>query len=426
MIGDAIRKVFSSKVFYVVFSLLLAVVLWIFVEINENQSIRHTIEGVPVVYVNEDIFRDRNLVIASPPQTVTLTFDCSRNIASRLKNSTVTAAVDLQNIKTNGSYLMSYTIVYPQGVTSNDISRTTRSVTNITLSVDILHERQIPVEVFYNGGTSSADFVAESPEFSPQTITVFGPEAVISKIVKARVPIIRENLSTTYTEDLPFILIDEDDNELAESRYEALTFDRDTVRVTVPISLIKDVALHIELVYGAGATPQNTIVTIDPPTISISGDPDAISDYNTIVLGTIDTTRFDSAYADNFQIAIQNNFTNVSNVTEALVTVEVRGLEIRHLSVTNLHVVNTPRELEATIITQSVDVKLRGSREDLERLNNDDPESTETPLSIWVTADLSDYSAGTAAVPARVRFDGEAGEMGAIGDCRITVRLVKT
>jgi len=426
MIGESLKKIFSSKAFYIVFSLIFAAVLWIYVEINENRPVQHRIEGVQIEYQNEDVFRDRNLVITSrSPQTVTLTVDCSRSVAARLNNRTVTAVVDLQNINSNGSYFQPFTIVYPEGVSTNDISRTTRSVPSIMLSVDILHERQIPVEALYNGGTSSSDFIAETPEFSPQTITVFGPEAVISQIKKAKVPIIRENLSTTLTEDFPFVLIDMDDEELSDDLYESLTFDNDRVKVTVPISLLKEVALHVELVYGAGATAQNTIVSIDPPLISLSGDPEAISDYNSITLGTIDVTRFDLMQASMFPIIIQNTFTNVSNVTEALVTVEVRGLEIKHLSVTNLHVINEPRDLDAMIITQSVDVKLRGSKEDLDRLNTDDLESIDTPLNVRVVADLTDYSTGTSMVPARVYIDGDVGDIGAIGDYRITVRLVK-
>ena len=426
MIGKIFDKIFSSKIFYIVFSLLIAAVLWIYVELNENRIIPHRIENIPVEFINEDVFRDRNLMISGHEQkTITLTVDCTRSVSSRLTNRTVTAVVDLSAITSNGNYLQPYTIVYPQDVGSGDVSRPTKSVEYIALDVDIMHDRIIPVEVIYNGGTASSEFIAEKEEFSPQYVTVFGPEAVVSRIDKAKVIIIRENLSTTYRDELPFVLIGDDGQELDSDSFDSLTFDQDRIRVTVPISMLKQVALQVELMYGAGATAQNTFVTIDPPSISVSGDPDTVSDYNIINLGTIDVSRFDSSYADTFPIVIQNAFTDVSNIKEALVTVEVRGLEIKHLSITNIHVVNTPRDLEAIIISQSVDVRIRGKREDLDRLTADSSEEIGAPLSVRVVADISDYSAGTARIPARVHIDGDVGDIGAVGDCRITVSLVR-
>ena len=424
MISRVLSKIFSSRVFYIIFSLLIATVLWMYVEINENRSITRSIEGIEIVYLNEDIFRDRDLVISERyPQTVALTIDCPRSVASRLNSRNVTAIVDLANITANGYYSLPYTIEYPADISSDSISRPTRSVEYITMTIDIMHKRDIPVEVIYNGGTASSDYIAEAPEVSPQKITVFGPEAIVSRISRAKVQIVRENLSTTYTDELPFTLIDIDGDEIDDMS--SLTFNQDKVRVTVQINMLKQVALQIELLYGAGATAQNTLVSIDPPFITISGDPEAISDYNNINLGTIDVTRFDALNAVMFPIVIQNAFTDVSNIKEALVTVEVRGLEIKHLSVSNIHVVNVPRDLEPVIITQSVDIKIRGTKEDLDKLTQDDFDDIDIPLNIRVVADMSDYNAGTYVVPARVNIDGDVGDIGPIGDCKITVSLIR-
>lgn len=426
-VSEMLSRIFSSRVFYIIFSLIISAVLWMYVEINENSPVTHRIDNIPIEFLNEDVFHDRNLVIASiSPQTITLTLDCPRSVASRLNSKTVTASVDLANISSNGYYPQPYTIVYPSDVNTDLISRTTRSVGRISMTIDIMHKRDIPVEVSYNGGTSSSEYIAETPDFNPKVITVFGPEAIVSQIERARVPIVRENLSTTYTDDLEFVLIDKDGEELEDSAYAPLTFSQDTIRVTVPISMLKEVSLTVDFVYGAGATQQNTKYVVNPPFITISGDPDAISDVNSIFLGTIDVTKFDYSYSEAFPIIVQNTFKNESNVLEALVSVDVLGLEIKHLSVTALRVVNTPRDLEPYIITQSVDVRIRGVREELDRLTfQGDMEGLTSPLNIRVVADLSGYSSGSQVVPARVYIDGDFGDIGAIGDYKITVSLRK-
>ncbi|MDR0491683.1 MAG: hypothetical protein LBH28_10620, partial [Oscillospiraceae bacterium] len=137
--------------------------------------------------------------------------------------------------------------------------------------------------------------------------------------------------------------------------------------------------------------------------------------YNSIQLSTIDLTTFDYSNTYSFPIAIQNGFVNESGETEALVSVQVLGVAIEHFSVTALHTVKTPPGLIPTVITQSVDVKVRGKPDDLAKI---------TPSNIMIVADLTDYSPGTSVIPAKVRFDSDiVGDFGAIDEYSLTVRL---
>ncbi|MCL1835723.1 MAG: hypothetical protein FWG48_06125 [Oscillospiraceae bacterium] len=417
MIGVKLNRVFSSKPFYIAFSLLVSIVLWMFVEISENRDVPFeiVIDSDYFEFLGEEIFNDRGLVIASTvTRAVTLRGEAPRSVVSKLSNRSVSLTVDLSEIRSEGPAYLEYNIVYPSDVDSSLITRMSPSVGRVALTVDVMHYRDIRVDVIYNGGTSSAEFLAKTPEWSPQVITVYGPEAIVSRIDKAVVPIPRENLATTYNADLSFVLIDNESEELEEAQYNALSFSQDTVHVTVPISMIKDVNLTVELVYGAGATEQNTRVTVHPAFVTVSGDPDAVMDYNSITLTAIDVTKFGSTYTDMYPIILQNGFTNESAVTEALVTVEVLGLEIKHLSVSTLFAINVPRDMKATVITQSTDVMLRGERASLENI---------TAENIWVTADMSDHDPGTYVVPARIYMDSDISDVGAIGSCTVTVRI---
>ncbi|MDR0489995.1 MAG: hypothetical protein LBH28_01945, partial [Oscillospiraceae bacterium] len=283
MIGKKLNKVFSSKVFFIVFALILSVVLWMYVEINENQDMEKTIEFDSFVFLNEDIFNDRNFFITSmDPENVSLKIECPRLVAKSLDKNTVSLTVDLSKITSEGYTPLSYSVVYPNGVDTSQIRNQTKSVESIAFNVDIRKEREIRVEVPYNGGTASSELLAKAPEFEPQTITVSGPESVISRIRAAVVPIMRERLETTYVDDLPFILVDENDEELDETAVSTLKFSHDRIHVTIPVSTVKTVALTVNYIYGAGATANNIRDVIDPPFVTISGDPDAIADYNSI------------------------------------------------------------------------------------------------------------------------------------------------
>jgi len=417
MLRGKLKKIFSSNVFYIVFSLVVSIALWMFVDISVHQDVFHPVPNVPVIFHNEDILRDRGLLIASHfPQTVTLTFDCPRSAASRLTVPPLAVEIDLANITSTGTSQVSYDIKYPEDFDEGVINRESKSVDRISLIVDRVSDTPVPVRVSYKGGTASEDLIAGAEEYDPQTIIVSGPKEIISRIASAYVPITRENLSSTYTDDLDFVLLDENGDELDESLLELVTPSHDKIRVTIPISLSKVIPLTVELMHGAGSTEQNTIVTIEPSFITVAGDPDAIKEVNSINLATIDTTRFRETTTEAFLIVIPNGLTNHSGETEASVMVEVLGLGIGYFSTSNLRTVNTPLEYRSEVRTQNLDVRIRGKSEDLELI---------TSMNIRVVADLRDLGSGTSLVPARVFIDGVDADVGAVESYYLTVTIIK-
>ena len=141
MIRERLNTIFTSKIFYVTFSILVSLTLWLFVEINENRTQRQT---------------------------------------------------------------------------------------------DRLESRTVPVNVMYSGGTADG-FVQDTIKFSPQMITISGPANVVSLVKSARVTIDRENLSSTYIDDLPFVLLDERGYELSESLKRQINSIEERVQVVLPI-----------------------------------------------------------------------------------------------------------------------------------------------------------------------------------------------
>jgi len=321
-----------------------------------------------------------------------------------------------------GPVPLSYDVILPDGVNRNSLEGETRSVARITVLIDRLSTVPVPVRVDYRGGTASDDLIAEMAEFEPQVITVSGPEETLSRISYARVPIIRENLSATFFDDLSFVLFDEDDEELDASLLESLTASQDTIHVTVRVKQIKSIPLLVEFMYGAGATEQNTIYSVEPQFITVSGDPEVIREYNSITLRTINTALFRAVDTYTFPIVLQNGVTNLSGETEALVRVEVLGLDTDYYSTNNLYVINAPNPADYRVewITQTLDVRIRGKREDLDLVSLE---------NIRVVADLRDFtSIGTYFIPAaaiRVYIDGVAADIGAIGEYRVTIKIIR-
>lgn len=222
---------------------------------------------------------------------------------------------------------------------------------------------------------------------------------------------VQDELTMTRTAEVPFVLMDKDDKELDSS---GLEFDVDTISVTIPISMMKEVPLYVQCSYGAGATEENTFIKIEPSTITISGDTSVVSSINRIDVATIDLTDFALKLQDTYAIPIPNDVENVTGITEAKVTIEIQGVSTKTVTATNFSYTGLPdRYSVEEIITQSLEVKVRGTQEVLDQIQS----------SNIRVADLSEISqTGIMYVPVRVIVDGFT-DAGAVGDYMIAIKI---
>jgi len=418
MLKERLSKI-STKVLYGIFAVIISIALWVYVEITENDIQMQAVNNVRITFLNEDLMRDRGFLMTSyTPEQLSITFEAPRSEMARLAATGALAVeVDLANISSTGPSELVYRIIYPAGVNTGAITVIAPSASRITIMIDRLLGREIPVTVSYTGGTASEELMVESIEFDPQFITIWGPESIVSRISYIKVPIPRENLATTFREELEFILIDENDEilELEANQLELLEFSHESVYVTVPIVEMKDVPLTVHLAHGPGTSDEITSVRIEPASIKVSGDPVALREFNNIMLGTIDMLRFGLADTEAFTIIVPNHLSNISGETEAIVHIEVIGLDIAFRSTSNLQDINVPSGYHAEILTQSLDIRLRGSAEDLALV---------TSMNLRVVADLSERGPGTSRVPARVYIDGIDAYIDAVGEYEITVSIL--
>ena len=200
-------------------------------------------------------------------------------------------------------------------------------------------------------------------------------------------------------------------------RSPGITCSTDTVKATLPLLMVKEVPLTVDTIEGAGATSANTVIKIEPSSITLAGDTSILAGMNKIVLGTIDLTDFTDAFQNTYSIVLDNEVRNLTGITEAKVTVEIIGLETRDFTVTNLSCINDTEGYKSTIITESLTVTLRGTKEQLDAIQSE---------NIRAVADLKDFkeSSGTYMVPVKVYVAGYD-DVGAIGDVTMSVEIRK-
>lgn len=418
MIREKINSILKSKSFYVIFSIVASIALWTYVAYVQNPDVTIPVSGIPIEFVGNDVLTDSNLIVTHVEESsLTLNFTGKRNVISRLNDKNVTAVVDLNEVVKSGTgvtgvYQLSYELEYPADVNERNVNVTNASANYITITVEKLATKTLMFRGNYDGDVAEG-YQAEPMEFTPETITVSGPEAIVSQISYAFVNIEKDTISHSITEEMEFTLMDENDKEIKSG---LLTCSSDTVTVKLPIVMVKEVALTVNFVEGASAnSTQNVTYSVSPSSIQLSGESEILDEINQIVVGTIDLTEFGTSTTETFQIPIPNDVTNLTGETTATVTVEIAGVDTKQMTVSNIQMRNATEGYKTDIVTQSLDVLLRGPSSSLDRIQ---------PSNIRVVADLTELgnTTGTFSVTAKVYVDGFT-DVDAIGPYKITVTV---
>ncbi len=400
-----VSKIAQSKTFYIVISCLASIMLWFYVVSYENRDMEVNLSGLEINYVGEDdILQDRNLLVTDKDmQTVNLTLICKRSVGTLLNKNNVEVFVDLTDIRATGVYEKVYTITYPSSVDEDDIIVAKKTPEFVTVNIDKLSS--VPVEIRGDfQGSVAEGYMREPIVYEPETVVVSGPENVVSRVSYAHVVVDRENLSKTVKGTVGFTLMDEDGNPVLS---EDLSTDVETVVYTIPVVMVKDVVLKVNLLDGGGANSSNAVVEIEPKTVTLSGDVSVLNGINQLVLGTVDLSSFAQSYTGTYTIALPNNVNNLSGVKEASVTVSVKGLATKRLVTTNISFINVSEGYTPTAITQFKEVVIRGPKEIIDIVDAE---------NIRVVGDLFNIgnAVGRYSVPTTVYVDGYS-EVGVIG-----------
>lgn len=415
-------KISNSKIFYMVLAIACAIGIWLYVDIVQAPDTTVTVDSIPVTFVGEDMLADEGLMITEGHSTtVTLTFRGPRTAVSQLdRNNTTIVVQAASQITGEGSYNLTYSINYPSSVDASQITPVNRSSTTISVNVVQMTTKTVDIKGRFTGSTAAGVLFDENNfQFEVQQVTVSGERSKVEQVDHAEVVLSEENLSATWTGYLDVVLVDADGNTLDYNDDDDLTCNVTSVYTTFPLQMVKEVPLTVTIQSGGGATSDNVSYTINPETILISGSEEQLAKIESINLGTIDLSDIVTSDTRTFSINPPAGVTVPSGTTNATVTVSVTGLETKKVSTSNIEAINIPDGINVDLVTQSLEVRIRGAADTLALVMDSD---------IHVTVDFTDIQSsglGTRTVSAKVSVRGFA-DVGCVGDYTVVANVTKS
>lgn len=408
------NKILDSRLFWFILSLIISIGIWTYITGVENDEYTRNFRGVRLEFVGEDTIRaSKNLVITdASTNSVNVEISGPRRVIASLDASELVAQVDVSKISRSAYTTLPYTIVFPSAIDKTNLTVKIKNPETVSFVTSEQVSKTLQVRGSFNGNLAEG-FTAAAPVFEPSFITVSGPEAYLKDVDYAWVTFSGENVSSSLTAESGLVLKDKDGEDCSAT---GITFSEETIVCTLPVLMVKEVPVTVELIYGAGADETNTVVEIDPQTITLAGDATLLSGKNKVSLGSINLADVNSPYSSTFSIIVDDGITVRSGETEATVTVEMVGLVTKSFVITDLSYINVTEGYTAEVLTNSLTVTLRGTPEALEEINAE---------NIRAVVDLKDYdeSEGQYSVEA-VIYPGPA-NVGAVGDYSLTVEIKK-
>ena len=185
------------------------------------------------------------------------------------------------------------------------------------------------------------------------------------------------------------------------------------VHLDVKIQRVKEVNLQLDVIYGGGAGPDNAHIALSTETIRLSGGEAVLEELgDTITLGRINLAEITKAQTLTFPITLPEGVTNLTGVAEVEAEISFQGLSTREFTVETITVTNVPEGMEAELITEKLQVTVRGITPLVTALTEED---------ISVTVDLTGAEADTSTFKATVVFSEKFSAVGALGTYSVSV-----
>ncbi len=401
----------KRKILTALLSLTVALALWMYVVTFVSPSADRIYQNVPVVLQGESLLKERGLMVTTQEiPTVSVHLEGKRSDLDKLNSSNITLTADLSKIYDPGTHNLRFSSSYPGDVASGEISVLSQNPVAITVEVAERVSKLVPVKTHYTGELPDA-FIAdvENNELSVDEVEITGPKAVVDKITEARIDVDLNDRTESIGEEFEYTLCNKKGDAVDAK---LITTNTDKITLSLRIARIKEVSLNLQVIEGGGATKKTTEIVITPETIRVSGSDSQLAAIEQVELETINLGEIPEDAVFTFPIKLPEGVENETGVTEVAATVRFKDLVTKTVKVSNFKMVNVPKGLNAKLITQALEVRMRGTKAQIDRLKASN-----------ITAEIDFANTQTGTVKLNVKITSTVSGVGAVGTYTVSATV---
>lgn len=385
-----------SKTVQIIISILVALALWVYVDLEKAPERVMTIRDIPVEFSGENTtLADKNLMLlAGYDTTIDLKIRGPKRELVKMDNKNIRVVANTASIDSVGVHALRWEVIYPDDVVKANVSVQWSSLSQITVTVGELYTKEVPVECEIIGEVAEGYFTGDVV-LDPEVLTLRAQRDDLLSVSCAKLTVDISGATRSVVQTVDVQLYDYDGN-LVEN--DNIRTNASLIQARVPVLTTKEVALAVEFSGIPGAAMNSIVCDITPKTVRLNGEADILASTDKIVLATLHVDDLELHQQNSYVVTPPDGTWLVNGNEVATVDITLDGISETLLTVTEMAFENMPGNLYAAAPEGGLTVRLWGLSEEIE---------TVTAENIRVTADMSAVvGPGTVTVPVTVIISG--------------------
>ncbi|MBQ8688044.1 MAG: hypothetical protein IJ512_05795 [Ruminococcus sp.] len=421
-----VAHMFESRMATIIFSVVIAIILWFVISITIYPTTPITIHNVPlqVDLTGSAAEADGYSVISCDVEEVTVQIEGNRSQVGNLDATTLTAYAEIPNITTAGTKNLEIIVE-----STNGTQFTVKSITPSSVNAKFDKIKTVTLDIIpnlTNVESAEGSMIKDAGVVvTPPTVDVTGPAQVVSQIKNASLliePLTQISTATKLvSEQLEFC--DANGNVILADENSGLQYEAIQYTVDIPVQYTEEMDITYQL-RGVPSTFNEEFLRqrleLSANKITLAAPDKSLIDTNEFTLDTIPLSEITLDFSKNYTLAVPEGYENLSNISSVNLSLESQGLAQKDFVVNEINIINTSASYTYTAVTEQLIVTVVGNEESIEQL---DPKQISVTVDLLSIQQTNDESMSFSVVPTIgfERYD----DVWASGDYKVIVTATR-
>lgn len=379
----------ATNLALIIYSVLIAIVLWFFISITIYPTTPKTFTDIPIeVDITGTSAEENGLsVISSSSKKATVTIKGNRSSIGSLTADDLVAQAVVENVNAAGEKELEIKVLSKKSNIEFEV--TSLNPSKLTVVFDKIDTREYPVTVEAPNIKAAEGLYMDKSEFkpSPEVIEISGPSKQLDSIDRV-VALVNEEqeLETAYkfhTTDI--VLYDKNDLKLDTKK---LSFDTTELEVDISVYMQEKLGLTYDLKYAPTDFDKDFLpLEMNVESISLASPNTDLEKIDSWSIGSIPLYDIEWDYSESFELVIPDNYKNLSNLSTVSVKLNTEGLASKTVTVNDISIVNAPSNYDCTVNSYGLVFDIIGPEEDIAEITEKDIIATVDLLKYTIQSD---------------------------------------
>lgn len=344
------------------FSLIFALVFWIFVMDTDNPEMTKLMTGIPVTVLGEQVLVQKELqIMQDQTPNINVKVRGRRKDVLSLSSSDIEVTVDLSSAKAGKHTYPIKVAIQRAGVVIDSVSL---SALNVEIEQVLKAKRPIDVALV---GTVPEPFVVALETISEGLVEIQGPESLVNQVTRLKGQVDVTGVTASFSTEVGLLPMDSQGLPV-----EGVTLSKQKMRVAIkvlerrqmPLALVTEGALAEGLALkGAKLVPESITVVGDSTVLDLIK---AIP-IQAVQLGTIT----ESTTQPVILMLPEGIRTEIQQIVQLEIDIEKRARRIFTVPTASINLMNAQPDTKVTFTEAEVDIMIEGPESVLSALDGD-------------------------------------------------------